>query len=61
MEWTVRYYHRQINVWNEREVDTNNSLGARSYAARKAATWRAMAVAAQRQFQAVNPAFPLIM
>lgn len=56
MDWTVRYYIRQSEVWKNRKsvAEVMADMGAAVYAARKAAMWMDMAVDSAGQFLAVN-------
>jgi hypothetical protein len=52
MEWTVRYFLYNKEVWEERR--NPECPGSASYAARKAAMWFALAADADQTFAHVN-------
>jgi hypothetical protein len=52
MQWTVRYFLYNKEVWEERR--NPQCPGPASYAARKAAMWFALATDADRTFAQVN-------
>ena len=56
MQWTIRYYMHQSEVWEERGRVAGHSQksGAAAYAARKTQMWRDMAAVAEKKFAAVN-------
>jgi hypothetical protein len=59
MEWTIRYYIHQAEVWKERKhvSDDQRNQGAAAYAARKSQMWLDMAAAAETKFSRVNSSY----
>jgi hypothetical protein len=59
MEWTVRYYIHQSEVWKQRGrvAKQGNKEGPAVYAARKSHIWWDVAAAAERKFIAVNSTY----
>ncbi|KAG6864254.1 hypothetical protein C0991_011049 [Blastosporella zonata] len=58
MDWTVRYFYKQADIWSERgkaaSADGESRDALNAYAKRKAAMWREFAAVAQYKFQIVN-------
>lgn len=59
MDWTVRYYIYQSEVWEDRKnmAQGSNDNGAVAYASRKEAMWMDMAAGAATKFHAINPSY----
>jgi hypothetical protein len=59
MEWTIRYYIHQAEVWKERRhvSDDQRNPGAAAYAARKSRMWSDVAEAAEKKFLSVNSSY----
>jgi hypothetical protein len=56
MQWTVRYYLRQSEIWKERS-NYNFSPGAMAYAARLSTTWLVRASTADKEFKLLNKGY----
>ena len=63
MEWTVRYFLHQAEVWKHRgtivAIDVTSQAGRRAYAARKSAMWQGLALVANDKYIKVQPLFRL--
>jgi hypothetical protein len=59
MQWTIRYFIHEAEVWEGRRSVAvhDNKMGAAAYAARKRHTWREMAAAADTKFIAINNSY----
>ena len=61
MQWTVRYFLRQAEIWQQRAVGAAEAgrpgPGPVSYALRKSAAWRTMAHSAEEIFMTVNSSY----
>jgi len=59
MEWTVRYYLHQAEIWEDRGIQAEfaRDLGSTAYAHRMIATWRGIAQAANARFRSVNQSY----
>lgn len=57
MEWTVRYFLGQLDLWISRNRDAkiNGLDGAAAYASRKMLMWMTMAHDAEAKFISINP------
>ena len=53
MMWTVNYFLYQCRLWENRGIAAEKP-GAVSYAARKAAMWRAVAGISEKQFRVIK-------
>ena len=58
MEWTVRFFAHQHDIWQRCE-DTANVLDTMAYASRKAAMWQALAINADKTFANINHAYSI--
>ena len=56
MEWTVRSYKREANIWRERaaRAKENGEPGHAAYGLRKSALWEDLISLAEERFMAVN-------
>ena len=57
MKWTVNYFINLSDTWKTRAKATKQAgkHGAAAYANRQCSVWRAMAAAAEKSFNAVQP------
>lgn len=61
MQWTVRYFIHQSELWKKRSNSFNNLPGTVAYGARQAARWFLRASAADIEFKLCNKSYvPLI-
>ena len=56
MQWTVRYFLHNMEVWEDRRKHAKPQ-GLAAYAAHKSAMWKAMATDADQLFAQVNGSF----
>lgn len=63
MQWTIRYYMHQSEVWQKRRrvALNDNKPGAAAYAARKTRMWGDMAAAAEKKFLNVNSTYESVV
>lgn len=59
MQWTVRYYLHQAEIWTDREIRTEHSgdSGAMAYARRQSVRWTEAARAANIRFKSINSTY----
>jgi hypothetical protein len=63
MEWTMRYFMHEAEVWEGRRrvAVHDDKAGAAAYAARKRHTWREMAAAADTKFMGINNSYRSVL
>ena len=54
MEWTVRYFLYQSELWKGRAFDCPDTNGAMAYASRQSAIWYCRACSAEKDFKFSN-------